>query len=322
MSNPSRTDALRIIYAGTPEFSVPALEALIASPHEVIAVYTQPDRPAGRGRELKASPVKETALKNHIPVFQPVSLKDEAAQNELAGLNADLMVVTAYGLILPAEVLHAPRLGCINIHASLLPRWRGAAPVQRAMLAGDSKTGITIMQMDEGLDTGDMLAITETGIEAIDTSSTLHDRLMRLGAETLMQVLPSIADESVQRVKQNNDDACYADKLNKAEAKIDWNRSAVEIECVVRAYNAWPVAFTAYQKKGRSATLRIWQAMAKGELVSNKLPGTVIHESEKGLDVATGDGVLRILQLQPEGKRMMSVSDFLNAQSLLGQQLG
>jgi methionyl-tRNA formyltransferase len=314
---------LRIIYAGTPDFSVAALEALIASCYEVVAVYTQPDRPAGRGRGYKASPVKEKALEYDIPVYQPESLKDEQAQDELKALNADLMVVTAYGLLLPAAVLEIPRLGCINIHASLLPRWRGAAPIQRAILAGDKKTGITIMQMDEGLDTGDMLAVAECEIAADETGSSLHDKLMLLGAESLMSVLPAIAAQTQKRVKQNDADACYASKLSKAEAKINWQQSAEEIQRAIRAYNAWPVAYCYYEKNNKPSSLRLWQAevITQNVASADDLPGKVVAESEKGIDVITGNGVLRITQLQAEGKRKMSAADFLNANSLRHQIL-
>jgi methionyl-tRNA formyltransferase len=317
------SNQLRIIYAGTPDFSVAALQALIQSPHEVIAVYTQPDRPAGRGRDLKASPVKEQAMEYGIPVYQPETLKTEQAQDELKALGADLMVVTAYGLILPAAVLAMPRLGCINIHASLLPRWRGAAPIQRAILAGDKKTGITIMQMDEGLDTGDMLAVAECEIAADDTGASLHDRLMALGASTLMSVLPAIAEQTVTAVRQNDSDACYASKLTKAEAKIDWQLPAEQIERAVRAYNAWPVAYCYYEKNNRPSLLRLWQAevLPQDSTATDVQAGRVIAETARGIDVATGDGVLRITQLQAEGKRQMSAADFLNANSLLGQTL-
>lgn len=314
---------LRIIYAGTPDFSVAALDALIHSKHEVVAVYTQPDRPAGRGQGAKASPVKETAQQYNIPVYQPLSLKDKTVQAELAALNADLMVVTAYGLLLPAAVLETPRLGCINIHASLLPRWRGAAPIQRAILAGDKTTGITIMQMDEGLDTGDMLAVAECKINADDTGSSLHDKLMTLGAETLISALPAIAEQTQHRVKQDEALACYAAKLSKAEAKINWANSAEEINRAIRAYNSWPVAYCTYQKKNKAATLRLWQAQAVSSPDSSKPlePGRVVAESASGIDVATGVGLLRITQLQAEGKRKMQAADFLNANSLLGQLL-
>jgi methionyl-tRNA formyltransferase len=317
------SNQLRIIYAGTPDFSVAALRALIESPHEVIAVYTQPDRPAGRGRDLQMSPVKLEALKHEIPVYQPVSLKDVAAQQQLKALSADLMVVTAYGLLLPREVLYAPMLGCINIHASLLPRWRGAAPIQRAILAGDKKTGITIMQMDEGLDTGDMLAVAECEISADDTGSSLHDKLMILGAETLLSVLPGIAAQTLERVKQQETDACYASKLNKSEAKINWAQSAEEIQRAIRAYNSWPVAYCEYEKNNKPAKLRLWQAQVNTEAktAQDTTPGKVIAESASGIDVATGEGVLRITELQAEGKRRMTVADFLNANTLLGQSL-
>lgn len=317
------SNLLRIIYAGTPDFSVAALQALIMSPHDVIAVYTQPDRPAGRGRGFKASPVKEKALEYGIPVYQPETLKDKQAQEQLKALDADLMVVTAYGLLLPAEVLDAPRLGCINIHASLLPRWRGAAPIQRAILAGDKKTGITIMQMDEGLDTGDMLAVGEYEIATDETGSSLHDQLMVLGAETLMAVLPVIAEQRTNPIKQDDAEACYASKLNKAEAKIDWSQSAEKIQRAIRAYNSWPVAYCSYEKNNKPSTLRLWQAeVIKMDVADDGLlPGSVIAESAAGIDVKTGEGVLRITHLQVEGKRQMSVADFLNANSLLGQTL-
>ena len=315
------SEPLRIIYAGTPDFSVAALEALIASEHQVIAVYTQPDRPAGRGRDMKASPVKEKALQHDIPVYQPLSLRDAQAQQELSELDADLMVVTAYGLLLPSEVLEAPRLGCINIHASLLPRWRGAAPIQRAILAGDERTGITIMQMDEGLDTGDMLAVAECEIDAHDTGSSLHDKLMVLGAETLISALPAIADRSCTPVKQDDALACYASKLSKAEARVDWRSSAREIERAVRAFNSWPVAYCHLERKGRQTNLRLWQAEVLDASADAGQPGEVIAESANGIDIACGEGVLRVTELQAEGKRRMSASDFLNANSLAGQVL-
>ncbi|PCI07826.1 MAG: methionyl-tRNA formyltransferase [Gammaproteobacteria bacterium] len=317
------TRPLRIIYAGTPDFSVAALQALISSSYEVVAVYTQPDRPAGRGRGVQASPVKEKALEYDIPVYQPASLKDAQAQFELKALAADLMIVAAYGLLLPPAVLAMPRLGCINIHASLLPRWRGAAPIQRAILAGDKKTGITIMQMDEGLDTGDMLAMAECEINQSDTGSSLHDKLMVLGAETLLSVLPAIAQQRQEKTQQNDATACYASKLDKSEAKIDWSLSATAINHAIRAYNAWPVAYCSYLKKGKSSKLRLWQAevIIDEKKSAETAPGEVIAESVQGVDVVTGNGVLRIKQMQAEGKRRMPAADFLNANTLLGQTL-
>jgi methionyl-tRNA formyltransferase len=326
------SNSLRIIYAGTPDFSVAALQALIDSSYEVIAVYTQPDRPAGRGRGLLASPVKQKALEYNISVYQPKSLKDEQAQQELKALNADLMIVTAYGLLLPPAVLEAPRLGCINIHASLLPRWRGAAPIQRAILAADKKTGITIMQMDAGLDTGDMLSVAECDIAADDTGSSLHDKLMLLGAKTLISVLPVIVQQhqnktKQKRTKQNDADACYAAKLNKTEAKINWSLSAAEIAQAIRAYNSWPVAYCSYLKSigknNKTVKLRLWQAQVNVEavLAENVQPGKVVAQSAQGIDVATGAGVLCITELQAEGKRRMSAADFINANSLVDQIL-
>jgi len=322
---------LRIIYAGTPEFSVAALQALIDSEHEVVAVYSQPDRPAGRGRGLLMSPVKQKALAYDIPLYQPVSLKDEISQQQLKALNADLMVVTAYGLLLPPAVLQMPVFGCINIHASLLPRWRGAAPIQRAILAGDNKTGITIMQMDAGLDTGDMLAVASCDISERDTAASLHDKLMVLGVRALLPVLSAIATQTQKAIKQNETQACYAAKLNKAEAKIDWSLPAQDIERAIRAYNSWPVAYCHYQKKNKAAKLRLWQAQLASQTMTQSIkqavvskeimPGMVLAESTQGIDVATGNGILRITELQAEGKRKMAVADFLNANSLLGQVL-
>ncbi len=312
---------MKIIYAGTPDFALPPLSALLASPYQVVAVYTQPDRPAGRGRQLRPSPVKQLALEHNIPVFQPESLKTEQAQKQLAELEADLMVVTAYGLLLPAAVLEIPRLGCINIHASLLPRWRGAAPIQRAILADDQRTGITIMQMNVGLDTGDMLSKNACTIEPQDTASSLHDRLMQMGADSLMTLLPELFAGRVQAEQQNDTEAVYAHKLSKQEALIDWALPAASIDRAVRAFNAWPVAYTHWQKKGKAEILRIWSAEVVNEEVS-AAPGCVIRADQAGLDIATGDGVLRLLQVQPAGKKSMPATDFINAHELKGQVLG
>lgn len=310
-------EGLKIVFAGTPEFAASSLAALLSSQHQVLAVYTQPDRPAGRGRKLTASPVKALALQHDLPVLQPVSLRDETAQQELAAWNADVMVVVAYGLILPVPVLTAPRLGCINVHASLLPRWRGAAPIQRAILAGDAETGVTIMQMDKGLDTGDMLHIVSCPIESTDTAEILHDRLAGLGSAALLDALAVIAQGNAQPEKQDDAQANYAEKLQKAEAQIDWSQSAEQLSRTVRAFNPWPVAFTKFDEKN----LRIWLAEALPAL-TDAVPGTVLAESRDGIDVATGDGVLRVTQLQMPGGKALSAEQFLNAHSLLDMQLG
>lgn len=308
---------LNIIFAGTPEFSVPPLSALLESEHKITAVYTQPDRPAGRGRKLTASPVKELAIAQSIPVYQPKNFREESDLAQLEAHGADLMVVVAYGLLLPQRVLDAPRLGCINIHASLLPRWRGAAPIQRSIFAGDEETGITIMQMEAGLDTGPMLLKMSCPIGADDTGGSLHDRLSPLGAEALMEALPGIADGSLKPEVQNDELATYASKLDKSEATIDWSRSAVELSRQVRAFNPWPVAQSVLNDK----VLRIWDAvhLEGGE---GETPGRVLSCSREGIDVATGDGVLRITKLQMPGKRAMVASDFLNAHKLDGVTLG
>jgi len=303
---------LKIIYAGTPDFAVPALQALIDSPHDVVAVYTQPDRPAGRGRKVKFGPVKQLAVDADIRVEQPLSLKDADAQDVLARFNADVMVVAAYGLILPQTILDLPKYGCLNIHGSLLPRWRGAAPIHRAIQAGDIETGVTIMQMAAGLDTGDMLLKTVCPIGSQDTGQTIHDKLAHDGADALIQVLDLLQKDKLTSEVQNEALTTYAHKLNKAEAEIDWTKSAKQIDLTIRAFNPWPVAFTLYKGK----PLRLF--MSKLEDVDSKeSAGTVISESPEGICVATGDGVVSFSRLQLPGKKAMDVRDFLNGRSLL-----
>lgn len=302
------SESLKIIFAGTPEFAAASLQALLdQGKHQVIAVYSQPDRPAGRGQKLLPSPVKKVALDHQIPVYQPLSLKTPEAQEELRALGADLMVVAAYGLILPKVVLDTPRLGCINVHASLLPRWRGAAPIQRAIAAGDAETGITIMQMDVGLDTGAMLHKLHTPIHGDDTGGSLHDRLATLGAQALLESLENLAHYQAQAEPQDDSLATYAHKLDKDEARIDWQRPAVEIERMIRAFNPWPVAFT----EDQGERIRIWAAQAD-TAPANQPPGTVLSRERDGVRVACGQGVLTITQLQLPGARAMTVADFLN----------
>ncbi len=308
---------LHIVFAGTPDFSVPALDALLASGHQVTAVYTQPDRPAGRGRKLTPSPVKARALEHDLPVYQPVSLKDAQEQQRLADLAPDVMVVVAYGLLLPPAVLAIPRLGCVNIHASLLPRWRGAAPIQRAILAGDQESGVTLMQMEKGLDTGPMLATVRCPIADDDTAQTLHDRLATLGAEALVPTLERLDRGDIVPQPQDDNQACYAAKLDKAEAVLDWQRPAIELERQVRAFNPWPVAQTGF----KGEVMRVWQARRLDETHSAP-PGTVLRAGKAGIDVAAGSGVLRLLQVQLPGKRPMDAAAFVNARAVDGVVLG
>lgn len=317
MSKPdSERRALRIVYAGTPGFAVPALEALNASPHEVVAVLTQPDRPAGRGRRPRPSPVKEAALAANLPVHQPERL-DEAARDQLASLSPDLMVVTAYGLLLPAPVLALPRFGCINIHASLLPRWRGAAPIQRAIQAGDAETGISIMQMDEGLDTGPVLMTRRLPLDGSETGGSLHDALAALGGETIVEAVDGIAAGTLPARPQDSDGACYARKLKKQEAAIDWRQPAAVIERQIRAFNPWPVAQTSW----RGRALRI-HAATVSDNAEEAAPGDVLAVGRDGVRVATGDGVLQLTEVQLPGRKRISGGDFANAGVAPGDQLG
>jgi methionyl-tRNA formyltransferase len=308
---------MKIIFAGTPEFALPVLQMLLDSSHELVAVYTRPDRPSGRGQRLTESPVKRLASRLAIPVCQPGTLRDRDAQAALDAFRADLMIVVAYGLILPPAVLAMPRLGCINVHASLLPRWRGAAPIQRAILAGDRETGVCLMQMEAGLDTGPVLALAGCPIEPDDTGGRLHDRLSVMGAQLLKENLERIARGELDPLAQAESQASYADKLEKAEAVIDWTMPAEQIARQVRAFNPWPVAETRYS--GRQ--LRIWEAHP--EAIATELPpGGVLAVDKDGIDVACGVGVLRIMTVQLAGARQVSAIDFINAHPLAGVRFG
>ncbi|MGY2797618.1 methionyl-tRNA formyltransferase [Ewingella americana] len=299
---------MRIIFAGTPDFAARHLDALLTSEHEVVGAFTQPDRPAGRGNKLTPSPVKTLALEHGIPVFQPKSLRPAESQQLVAELNADVMVVVAYGLILPQAVLEMPKLGCINVHGSLLPRWRGAAPIQRSLWAGDSQTGITIMQMDVGLDTGNMLHKIECDIEPQDTSATLYNKLAELGPTGMLATLQQLAEGTARPEVQDEALVTYAEKLSKEEARLDWSLSAKQLERCIRAFNPWPMSYFVIDEQ----PVKVWQAEVLDQQTSAQ-PGTIIAAGKAGIQVATSDGILNILQLQPAGKKAMSVQDILNS---------
>jgi len=301
---------LKIIFAGTPHFAAAALEALLAQQFAVVAVLTQPDRPAGRGMQLAPSPVKQLALAHGLPVLQPASLKSVEVQHALAGFAADVMVVAAYGLILPAAVLELPRLGCLNIHASLLPRWRGAAPIQRAILAGDKETGISIMQMDAGLDTGDMLLKKTCPITAHDTAQTLHDKLASLGALSIVEALHLLEQNRLERVPQDNAQATYAAKLSKAEAQIDWTGDASQIARAVRAYNPFPVATATFN----ATPIKIWQASIRD--APGGYPGTILSVEKNGIIVACGQGALCLEVLQRPNAKALPAAQFVQGFAL------
>lgn len=308
---------LNIAFAGTPAFAVPALESLLHAGHRVTVVYTQPDRPAGRGRHLQASPVKECALRHGIAVEQPLTLRDDGAGARLAAFKIDLMVVVAYGLILPRAVLAVPPLGCLNIHASLLPRWRGAAPIQRALLAGDLRTGVAIMQMEEGLDTGPVYVEKAIDIGLRDTAGSLHDRLAALGAAALLEALEGLIAGTLQPRPQSAAGATYARKILKEEAVIDWSTPAFEIDRRVRAFNPVPGAETVW----RGQQLKVWEAEpASGG--TGALPGAVVSADEDGIVVATGDGVLKLTRIQLAGRKATGAADFVNAHRIVGDRLG
>ncbi|WP_444892445.1 methionyl-tRNA formyltransferase [Microbulbifer sp. TRSA001] len=301
---------MNIIFAGTPDFAAVHLQALLDSEHNVIAVYTQPDRPAGRGKKLLASPVKQLALSHNIPVYQPLSLRDETAQAELTALGADIMVVVAYGLILPQVVLDTPRLGCINVHASLLPRWRGAAPIQRAVEAGDSESGVAIMQMEAGLDTGPVLVESRCAITESDTGGSLHDKLAELGGPSLLQALALLESGSANPQVQDDTQANYANKITKEEAQIDWQRPAAELHRLIRAFNPFPVCWSTYQDKKGEQRLRIYSAAIEQGCHSDQ-PGTILSSDDEGILVACGREALRLQLIQLPGKKALPAAEIL-----------
>lgn len=308
--------APRLVFAGTSEFAVPSLQRLIAAGHRLLAVYTQPDRPAGRGRRMRPSPVKRCAVAANVPVRQPLSL-DTTVRQQLTALAPDVVIVIAYGLLLPQAVLAIPRLGCINCHASLLPRWRGAAPIQRALLAGDLDTGVTLMQMDAGLDSGPILAQTRCPIEPGLTGGELHDRLALLAADLLLARLPAFLAGQLNGLPQDDQQASYAAKLSKAEAELDWQQPAQRLARQINAFNPWPVAWTRWA--GNS--LRLWRARALAGTAS-AAPGTVVRADRQGVVVVTGDGLLELLELQLPGRKVLPAAAFINAHALQGSRLG
>lgn len=313
---------MKIVYMGTPDFAVAPLEALIQAGHQISAVVTQPDKQKGRGKEVQMTPVKECALKYGIPVFQPVKIKEKEAVEKLREYPADLFVIAAFGQILSEEILNMPRFGCINIHASLLPAYRGAAPIQWVILNGEKKTGVTIMQMEKGLDTGDMLLKAEVDIDSGETGESLHDKLMEIGAKLIVEAIPKLERGELVPEKQDDSLSSYAPRLTKAMGLIDWKKDAIEIERLIRGLNSWPSAYTCYHGK----TLKIWEAeviLAEPERDSSALPGTVCSAGKDFFDVACGKDLLRIRSLQLEGKKRVSVKDFLLGYQLEeGTQLG
>lgn len=302
------SESLKIIFAGTPDFAAKHLAALLETQHQIVGVLTRHDKPAGRGKKLTPSPVKVLAQQHDIPVFQPISLRDAENQQWLKDRNADLMIVVAYGLILPQSVLDIPRLGCLNVHGSLLPRWRGAAPIQRSIWAGDTETGVTIMQMDAGLDTGDMLYKAICPITADDTSATLYEKLAITGPKALIHTVDMLASGQCTAEKQDDTLANYAEKLSKEEARIDWQQDATHIERCIRAFNPWPMSYFMVQEQ----MIKVWRAeVIEGS--SGKRPGTIVKADKNGICIATGNGLLNITHLQPPGKKAMSSQDILNS---------
>lgn len=302
---------MNLVFAGTPKFSLPALEALLTSRQRIIAVYTQPDRPQGRGLKVVPSPIKQLAVTYDLPIYQPETLRAPNALQQLQELKPDIFIDVAYGLFIPKEMLNFPRYGCINLHPSLLPRWRGAAPMQAAILAGDKITGVSIIKLSETLDAGDILKQQAAPIEEQDTTASLAHNLAVMGAELLLEVLAEIENGTVNSIPQDNTFSTYAHKIKKEDAAIDWNLSAIAIERMIRAYNPWPIAYTAIDDQ----IVRIWEAQVLPHTMA--APGTIINVAKTGIDVATKDGILRLTKLQLSGKKVLTVAEILNSQQKL-----
>lgn len=308
---------MNIVFMGTPDFAVNALEAVIEAGHHVTAVVTQPDKPKGRGKEIQITPVKACALQHNIPVFQPVRIKEAESVDTLRAYEADVFIVAAFGQILSEEILTMPKYGCINIHASLLPKYRGSAPIQWAIINGEKTTGVTIMQMDRGIDTGDMLFKAEVEIEPKETGDSLHDKLAAAGARLIVEALPRIESGDITPVKQNDEDSCYAGMLQKSMGRVDWQQSALKLDCLIRGLISWPGAFTVYHGK----MLKVWEEEVAAETELHRKeadrvfaaaePGTVVLVERDAIYVQTGEGTLKITAVQPEGKKRMAVRDFL-----------
>ena len=305
---PQANSPLRIIFAGTPDFAAGHLQTLVDSEHEIVAVYTQPDRPSGRGKKVQPTPVKAVALEANIPVFQPASLKSTEEQAQLAEFKADVMVVVAYGLLLPKAVLDIPKYGCMNVHASLLPRWRGAAPIQHAIWANDQQTGVTIMQMDVGLDTGDMLCVATTDITAEDTASSLHDKLLELGKNALLHTLAACSHDALAPEKQDDSLSNYARKLEKTDGLLDWNKTANELETQIRALTPWPGCYSFIG----DTRFKVWSALVMPQHI-NVLPGTILESSPAGILIACAENALLLTELQLPGKKKLAAAEVLNA---------
>ena len=312
---------MRVVFMGTPDFAVGALEAIIQAGHDVAAVVTQPDKPKGRGKEMQMTPVKACAIAHEIPVFQPIKVKEHEAVEQLRGYGADVFVVAAFGQILSEEILTMPKYGCINIHASLLPKYRGAAPIQWAIINGEKMTGVTIMQMDRGIDTGDMLMKAEVPIAERETADSLHDKLAQTGAQLITEALPKIERGELTPAKQREEESSYARMLHKSMSRVDWNKGAAELDCLIRGLISWPGASTVYHGK----TLKIWEETAIEEAVlqEDTEPGTVVRVEKDAFYVQTGNGILKITAVQPEGKKRMAVKDFLLGYPVkAGEKLG